>query len=91
MFCYHPAKLRILLNYYKVAEWRVYMEDCELIFLISTIACSIIKCCPEDDISILAAAFTQLGDTLATLLAQKEVRENRMKEKAEKENPCLDI
>jgi hypothetical protein len=58
-----------------------YMEDCELIFLISTVACSIIKCCPEEEVPILAAAFTQLGDTLATYLVQKEARENRLGEK----------
>lgn len=54
------------------------MEDCELIFLISTIACSIIKCCPEDEVTILAAAFTQLGDSLATYLTQKALRESRL-------------
>jgi hypothetical protein len=55
------------------------MEDCELIFLISTIACSIIKCYPDDELALLAAALTQLGDTLATYLEQKDLRESRCK------------
>jgi len=51
------------------------MEDCELVMIISSIACAISKCCSEDEVSILSVVFTQLGDTLATLLTQKEIRE----------------
>lgn len=60
------------------------MGDCELIALISTIACAIIKCSTIDEISILSVSLTQLGDTLATFLAQREIAENREKEKEEK-------
>lgn len=60
------------------------MDDCELITLISTIACGITKYCSEDDISIMAVAFNQLGDTLSTYLVQKSIREKRIKEKETK-------
>lgn len=53
------------------------MNDCGLIMSITAIACGIIKCCSEDDISILSVAFSQLGDTLATYLTQKELCENK--------------
>lgn len=56
------------------------MADCELIALISAIACAIIKCNDEDTIIILAASFTQLGDTLATYLAQQGIMEKRAQE-----------
>ena len=53
------------------------MNDCGLIMSITAIACGIIKCCSEDDITILSVAFSQLGDTLATYLTQKELCENK--------------
>lgn len=43
--------------------------------MVSAIACTIAKCCSENDITILAAVFTQLGDTLATILAKRELSE----------------
>jgi hypothetical protein len=55
----------------------VYMNDCELITFITAIACGIINCCSEDDISLLSVGFTQLGDTLSTYLTQKELREKK--------------
>lgn len=60
------------------------MLDCELITLISAIACAIIKCNDEDTISILAASLVQLGDTLATYLTQKEIKEKRAQEGEDK-------
>ncbi|WP_429148718.1 DUF6774 domain-containing protein [Anaerotaenia torta] len=36
------------------------------------IACSISKCCSTDEISLLAVVFCQLGDTLSTILLQRE-------------------
>lgn len=56
------------------------MNDCDLIMTITAIACGIIKCCSDDDITIMAAAFVQLGDTLATYLTQKELRESNQKD-----------
>jgi hypothetical protein len=53
------------------------MADCELMTIITAVACGITKCFSTDDISILAASFTQLGDTLATYLVQVEIEEKR--------------
>jgi len=49
------------------------MQPCELVATISVIACGISKCCSKEEVSILAAVFTQLGDTLATIQVQEEV------------------
>lgn len=54
------------------------MDDCCLITAITGIACAITKYCSDDDISLLSVALSQLGDTLATYLTQKEIRENRI-------------
>lgn len=51
------------------------MDSCELITLITAIACALTKCCSEDELSILAVSFTQLGDTLATFLTKEELIE----------------
>lgn len=51
------------------------MDECELVLFVSTVACSLAKCCSTDDLTILAAAFTQLGDTLATILTKRELCE----------------
>jgi hypothetical protein len=48
------------------------MQSCELVATITAIACAIAKCCPEEELPILAASFTQLGDTLATIIVQEE-------------------
>lgn len=57
------------------------MHDCELISLITGIACTIIKCFPDEDLELMAAAFTQLGDTLATYLVQKSIKEAKNESK----------
>lgn len=50
------------------------MDDCELIVTVTAIACAISKNCSDDEISIMAAVFTQLGDTLATITTNRESR-----------------
>jgi dolichol kinase len=52
------------------------MDDCELIALITGIACTISKCYSTDEISLMAVVFTQLGDTLSTILLQRELKSN---------------
>jgi hypothetical protein len=66
------------------------MVDCELIAFITAISCGLIKCFSNDDLSILAASFNQLGDTLATYLAQVEVAENRANAKKNDANKQID-
>jgi hypothetical protein len=45
------------------------MSSCEFVYIITTLACSIAKGKTQDEINVLATAFSQLGDTLATILA----------------------
>ena len=43
------------------------MQSCEFVTFISTLACSIAINKSQKEIELLAAFFSQLGDTLATL------------------------
>lgn len=48
------------------------MNDCILPVGVSALACAIAAEIEDsDDLSLLAALFTQLGDTLATIAAQR--------------------
>lgn len=62
------------------------MDDCDFVALITATACALSKCCTEDEISILAVGFTQLGDTLTTLITQRQIRENITNAKSEAKN-----
>ena len=48
------------------------MRSCELVTFVTAIACAIAQCYPEEDLPVLAAVLTQLGDTLATIITQEE-------------------
>ena len=45
------------------------MKNCEFITFISILACNIARNKTPEEIGVLSAVFTQLGDTLATFLA----------------------
>lgn len=62
------------------------MDECELITLVTVVACSISKSCSDDEISVLAAVFTQLGDTLATILTKRDL--DNKGEKTNKTDGC---
>ena len=47
------------------------MNSCEFVHFISSLACVIAQSTTEDELSILATFFTQLGDTLATISATR--------------------
>lgn len=49
------------------------MNSCELVTLVSSIACAIAKNHTSDEISLIAAVFSQLGDTLETIQANEEL------------------
>ncbi|MDE5830993.1 MAG: hypothetical protein K2H53_05105 [Clostridia bacterium] len=53
------------------------MNSCELVNLVSMLTCLIFQNYNDDEISLLSAIFTQLGDSLATILANNELIENR--------------
>ncbi len=50
------------------------MQSCELVAYITAVACTISKCCSKEELPIIAAFFTQLGDTLQTIIANEETR-----------------
>lgn len=47
------------------------MNSCNLIATITGIACTLAQCLSEEELEVLGASLTQLGDTLATILANK--------------------
>lgn len=49
------------------------MQSCDLIITISVLACNLAKGKTVDEIELLSAVFSQLGDTLATIAAQEAV------------------
>jgi len=49
------------------------MQSCELVSYITAVACTISKCFSNEEVSVLASAFTQLGDTLITIAAQNQL------------------
>ncbi|MBP1756106.1 MAG: hypothetical protein H6Q59_2504 [Firmicutes bacterium] len=60
------------------------MNSCELVSLVTALACSIAKCFPEEELPLLIAMLTQLSDTLTTILAAEELKESREAECKEK-------
>ena len=68
----------ILLNIAKYSDillaWQIgaNMRSCELVTLVTAIACGITECYSNEELPVIAAIFTQLGDTIATILAQEE-------------------
>lgn len=60
------------------------MNSCELVAFITSAAIIIADQFPEnDDLGLLAASLTQLGDTLATIATQRELQESRNSTKEE--------
>lgn len=47
------------------------MSSCELVNIVSMLSCLIVQNYSEAEIGLLAAIFTQLGDSLATILANE--------------------
>ena len=50
------------------------MNSCELVNLISMLSCLIVENYNVSEIGLLAALFTQLGDSLATILANEALQ-----------------
>lgn len=47
------------------------MQSCELVTLVSSIACCLSKDRTADEIALLSCIFSQLGDTLETIAAHR--------------------
>lgn len=53
------------------------MNSTELVSVITALAIAIAKRTPDDDeLELLAASLTQLGDTLSTIAAKRAFKEN---------------
>lgn len=52
------------------------MNSCELVNLISVLSCFIVQNYDEQQIAVLASVFVQLGDSLATILANEALRDS---------------
>lgn len=55
------------------------MNPCELVTLVSSLACLIAKDKSQEEITLLGAIFTQLGDSLATIAATQDNNNNNCK------------
>ena len=53
------------------------MDPRELTVIVTAVANSLYDCVAAPELAVLAAVFTQLGDTLETLAAQKELLEGK--------------
>ena len=51
----------------------VIINSCELVTFVTAIACTITNYYSDDELVVLASVFTQLGDTITTILAQNEL------------------
>jgi len=53
------------------------MNSCELVTLVSFLSCLISNSYEDEELAVLAAVFTQLGDSLATILANKDLLDKK--------------
>lgn len=51
------------------------MNNCTDLFFLSTIACKLSECLSSDELSILAANLTALGDLLAVTVARQSLQQ----------------
>lgn len=49
------------------------MQSCELVAIVSSIACCIAQDRSADEIALLSSVLNQLGDTLATISAHRDL------------------
>lgn len=47
------------------------MQSCELAMLVTSLACCIAQDRPAEEVALISAVLSQLGDTLATIAAQE--------------------
>ena len=52
------------------------MNSCELVNLISALSCLIVENFTNEQVSVLSTIFVQLGDSLATILANNDFLES---------------
>ncbi|MGN1115352.1 MAG: DUF6774 domain-containing protein [Candidatus Ornithomonoglobus sp.] len=52
------------------------MNNCSDLFALSAIACKLSECLNEDELAVLAASFTALGDMLAVVAARQNANKS---------------
>ena len=55
------------------------MNSCELVTLVSTLACAIVNNFRPEDAAVLASVLVQLGDSIATVLAANALKDSCLK------------
>lgn len=49
------------------------MNSCELVSIVTALACGIAKCVPKEELPILIAIFGELASTLGTITVYEEI------------------
>ena len=52
------------------------MTNCQNLYILSTIACKLAECMPEEELEVLAADLSTLGDMISGILARKALCES---------------
>ena len=65
---------------------RCQMSSCEFVTFITAIACNIANSCSADEVALLSAVFSQLGDTLETIQAKENILNNDEDDSSEDNN-----
>ena len=52
------------------------MVNCQNLYVLSTIACKLAECIPEEELEVLAADLSTLGGMLSGILARKALCES---------------
>lgn len=66
------------------------LSSCELVTLVTAIACNIANCYSEEEVELFAVVFAQLGDTLATIQVREAALSANNSEEQEEEPSCDD-
>lgn len=53
------------------------MDSCELVTVISSLACAMARVFSDDELSLFAAAFTELGDSLALIVLNNSFKKEK--------------
>ena len=56
------------------------MNNCQDLYVLSTIACKIAECVTEEELALLAIKFTTLGDMLSVIATRQAVCSKEIKE-----------
>lgn len=64
------------------------MNSCNLVVTITGIACTLANCLSDEELGLLSAALSQLGDTLETILANESFQKECCDSSEKRNDPC---